>query len=96
MDYEAAALSRPKVTRRRKPLLTAISRATDALLDSLPCDVPARRGELRQWTDEVISDARRFSGARLQSGLFGAKPLTKAQAEQALRDALTGGLANVG
>lgn len=91
---EATALLRPEPTRPRKPILTSISRATDALLDSLPCEVPERRREVRDWTDGLITAVRRFSSMRRTSGLFGAGTLKKSEADAALRAALKEGLGN--
>ena len=89
MQDTFTALSRPAPARLRKPKLKLPPPAVRALVDSLPCDTPDRRSGVYAFAEWIIAGARTFTAAKRRAGLFSPKPLSKAEAAEALRQALT-------
>ncbi len=89
MEDTFSALARPVIERQRKPKLGVRNPAVQVLLDSLPCDTPDRRSGVYAFAVWIIAGARTFTAAKRRAGLFSPKPLSKAEAAVALRQALT-------
>ena len=87
---DVSAPRRPAQSRERKPLLRPREAATLALLESLPCDLPDRRGELHDWTEQLVGNVRQWVNAKgIRRGMFAPPRLTRAQADAALRAVLS-------
>lgn len=84
MEETFAAYARPVPERKRKPTLELRNPATKALVDSLPCVTPDRRGGLYAWSEWIIAGARSYTNAKQRAGLFAPKDkLTKIDADRA-------------
>ena len=65
-----SAPARHVLGRQRKRKLKPRNPATKALVDSLPCVPPDRRGSLYAWSEWIIAGARTFTAAKRRAGLF--------------------------
>lgn len=72
-------------TRHRRKL-TAINPAVEALLNTLPVDLPDKRGDLRRWVEGLIGEVSGWANRKgVRRGMFAPPRLTRAQADAALR-----------